>query len=133
VIEFWFPRAGVGTDSGNASSFRKQRRGSKETVIEKKLFWFPRAGVGTDSGNASSFRKQRRGSKETAFSLLQQSGQSVPTPARGNQKNRFPRRRVGTRKSWSPNLQIWKNSLESKPSDLEKIPWSPNLQIWKNS
>jgi len=77
---FSFPRAGVGTHSrrANVAGPQAHKNGTWEQTR------FPRRRVGT--------RKRDAGAN------------SVPTPARGNQKpgrgskrNRFPRRRVGTR------------------------------------
>jgi len=101
--------------------------------LGKRIFSFPRAGVGTHSRRANVAGPQ---------------AQSVPTPARGNQKpekgiaptkfNRFPRRRVGTRnhtKWWGSffyptstfAIQLsWKNKC-SNGSILHNFPTSPKI------
>jgi len=97
-------------------------------------------------GNAFLVPTRRRGN---AFSLLQQSGpqarkngmparpESVPTPARGNQKktgcrrvpNRFPRRRVGTRKKRDAGASrigshagAWEPEKNGMPARPESVP-----------
>ena len=82
------------------------------------LFSFPRAGVGMQSRrdckavreNGTPARSElvptpARGNQWEPENRTPARSESVPTPARGNQKtgrrrvpNRFPRRRVGTRK-----------------------------------
>jgi hypothetical protein len=102
---FWFPRAGVGTNSGRASvpSFSgshapawepipdapasrlflvpTRRRGNRFRTRQRPVFfWFPRAGVGTDSGRASVPSLWACGPATLARR------ECVPTPARGNEK-----------------------------------------------
>ena len=89
---FWFPRAGVGTDSGRAGIpfflgtdflVPTRRRGNRfGTRRHPVFFWFPRAGVGTDSGRAG-------------IPFLRACG-----PLCCNKENAFPRRRVGTRNAF---------------------------------
>jgi hypothetical protein len=119
----WFPRRRVGTRKrcSKSEGFSRSHAPAWERIFDapasrgrklKVYFSFPRAGVGTHFRRASVAGPQAH---KNGTLLLPK---SVPTPARGNQKNRFPRRRVGTRKigshagAWEPenavpNLKVW--------------------------
>jgi len=101
---FWFPRAGVGTDS----------------ICSRVplFFWFPRAGVGTDSICS-----------RVPFFLWPATlahRECVPTPARGNEK----RRRVGTRKIGFLGSHFFSGS--HAPA-WEPIPFAPASRFFSGS